>query len=73
MTNGDFVAIGTAANIAAEYSAGTGNPADKFVLAHFYDGEPVSVEGFATKEQAIAMLEEYHGCEIERLFIELDQ
>lgn len=72
MTPGDFVVVGTAANVDAEYGAGTGNPADAYVLAHFYDGEPVSVEGYATKDAAIRALEEYHGCQIERLFTVLD-
>lgn len=65
----DTVVVGTAFNVDAEYGAGTGNPAHKFVLAHFYDGEPVTVEGFTTKEGALAALEEYHGAEIERLFV----
>lgn len=72
MNNGDFVAIGTARNVYAEYSAGTGERSHKFVIAHFYNGEPVTVEGFATKERALIALEEYKGCEIERLFIEID-
>ena len=68
----DYVKIGTARNISAEYGAGTGNPNHKFVIAHFYDFELVTVEGFETKEVAMKALEEYHGADIEYLFIELD-
>lgn len=68
----DTVIVGTAANVAAECGAGTGEREHKFVLAHFYNGEPVTVEGFSTKEACLKALEEYNGCEIERLFIELD-
>jgi hypothetical protein len=69
----DVVVIGTAANVSAEYGADTGDRTHRFVVAHFYDGEPVSVEGFTTKEAALKALEEYHGADIERLFTELDE
>jgi len=68
----DTVVIGTAANVEAEYGACTGNPAHKFILAHFYNGEPVAVEGFETKDGVIAAVQEYHGAEVERLFVELE-
>lgn len=68
----DRVVIGTAANVEAEYAVGTYVKGDAFVLAHFYNDEPVSVDGFKTKEQAIRALQEYDGCEVERLFTTLD-
>lgn len=68
----DKVIIGTARNVMAEYSAGTGNPEHKFIIAHFFDDELVTVEGFRTKEGAMIALEEYHGADIEYLFINLD-
>lgn len=67
----DKVYIGTALNVDAEVGAGTYEPEHKFIIAHFWNDEPVAVEGFATKEAALAALESYHGAEIERLFVEL--
>lgn len=68
----DKVYIGTARNIAAEVGSGTGIKTDKFVIAHFYNDEEMAVEGFETKEAALAALESYHGAEIEYLWIEID-
>lgn len=69
----DTIIIGTAKNVYAEYSEGTNNPADKFVLVHQFNGETVAVEGFATKEGVIRAADtDYAGVERETLFIELD-
>lgn len=69
----DKIFIGTARNIEAEYSEGTYNPDHKFILVHQFDGETVSVEGFATKEGVIRCADtEYAGVERETLFIELN-
>ena len=70
-TASDIVYIGTAANVDAEVGSGTGNPDHKFVIAHFWNGEPVAVEGFTTKAAALAALKDYEGAEIERLFTEI--
>jgi hypothetical protein len=66
----DKVIVGTSVNVEAEY--GYGQP-KKFTLLHLYNDEPVSVEGFDTKEGVLAALKEYHGAEIERLFTELGE
>jgi hypothetical protein len=67
----DKVIIGTAANVYAEYSAGTNDPSP-FVIAHFHDGELIAVEGFNSKAAALAALEEYHGADIEHLWHDLE-
>ena len=66
----DKVVVGTSVNVEAEYGYGQEK---KFTLVHFYNDEPVSVEGFDTKEGVLKALEEYHGAESERLFTELGE
>lgn len=67
----DLVVIGTTRNVEAEYGHGH-EIREKFTLLHLFDGEPVSVEGFNTEAGILKAVEEYHGAQIERLFIELD-
>lgn len=66
------VYIGTARNIDAEVGMGTGQPEHKFIIVHLCDNEPVGLEGFKTKEEALAALKEYYGADIEYLFTELE-
>ena len=51
--------IGTSENIEAEYGAQCDAP---FCIALFYDGEPVSVEGFATKDGMIRAAKAEYDC-----------
>ena len=70
--NADIVYIGTAANVSAEVGSGTGNPSHKFIIAHFWNNEPVAVEGYTTKAAALIALEDYAGAQVEHLFTEID-
>ena len=63
----EFVVIGTAENVEAEYSASSLYTA-KFVLAIMYDGECIGIEGYDTKEAVIRAAKECEGCRIEYLF-----
>lgn len=59
--------VGTAENVEAEYGATDmfGNP---FVVFQLYDDEPVSIEGFETKEAAIASVASADRSIIEWMF-----